>query len=290
MEQDLPHGAPTLFQDASVFATDYIPDPHPYRMVQAEELTFELRRGMADLTPRNVICRGPSGAGKTTCVRAIFSEIEALASHFVPVYVDCRVDRTRYSILSRISLNLTGRPPAEEMDESDVIGTIADYLLERRAALVVCLDDIDHISRSVINHVLHVLLRMHETWPGVKVGVVAIVNSPYSNLCSTPEVSTFSIFHPTENMFPPFRADEIRGVLRDRVQRGLSPGVMSDEVFALVVKRTIECGNIRMGLSLLRRAVTIAEQDGRRTVTREDVCTAYENWCDGFLQAICVLE
>jgi len=286
MEQDQPHWAPTLFQDASVFATDYIPDPDPYRMIQAEKLTFELRLGMVGSTPRYVICRGPSGAGKTACVRAIFSEIETLTSRIVPVYVDCRVDRTRYSTLSRISLNLTGQPPAEEMDESEVIGTIADYLLERRAVLVVCLDDIDHISGGVINHVLHVLLRMHETWPGVKVGVVAIVNSPYSNLCNTPEVSISSVFHSVEIIFPPFCVDEIREILWDRVQQGLSPGVMPDEIFAQVVEWTMECGNIRMGLSLLRQAVTIAEQDGRRSVTREDICTAYESWCDGVLQAI----
>ena len=288
MEQDQPHGAPTLFQDASVFTVDYIPDPDPYRMIQAEELAYALRPGMAGSTPINVICRGLTGAGKTACVRAIFSEIEALTSRFVPVYVDCRVDQTRYSILSRISLNLTGRPPAEEMDESEVMGTIADHLLERRAVLVVCLDDIEHISRSVINHVLSVLLRMHETWPGDKVGVVAIVNRPYSNLGSTLEASTFSVFHPTEIIFPPFCVDEIRGILRDRVQQGLSLGVLSDEAFALVVERTMECGNIRLGLSLLRQAVMTAEQDGRRSVTREDVCTAYKNWCDGFLQAICV--
>jgi len=39
MEQDQPHGAPTLFQDASVFTVDYIPDPGPYRTIQAEEVT-----------------------------------------------------------------------------------------------------------------------------------------------------------------------------------------------------------------------------------------------------------
>ncbi len=286
MEQDQPHGAPPLFLDASVFTNDYIPDPDPYRRVQAEELAFELHQIMAGATPGYIICRGPSGTGKTACVRAIFSEIEALNSRFNPIYVDCRVDRTRYSILSRISLNLTGRPPAEDMDELGVIETIADHLLEHRAVLVVCLDDIDHIGGGVTNHVLHVLLRMHETWPEVKVGAVAIINRPYFNLCSAPEASRSSVLHPAEIMFPPFSDGEIREILRDRVQQGLSPGVLSDEIFALVVEETMECGNIRMGLSLLRQAVTIAEQDGRRSVTQEDVCTAYKSWCDGFLQAI----
>lgn len=239
----------------------------------------------------HVICRGPPGTGKTACVRAIFSEIEALTPRFVPVYVDCRVDRTGYSILSRISLNLTGRPPAEDMEESEVTGTIADHLLEHRAVLVICLLTTSAISAGgMINHVLHVLLRMHETWPGVKVGVVAIVNSPCFNLCSTPEASISSAFNPAEIIFPPFCLDEIRGILRERAQQGLSPGVLSDEILARVVERTVECGNIRMGLSLLRQAVTIAEQDGRRSVNQEDVCTAYESWCDGFLQALCALE
>jgi Cdc6-like AAA superfamily ATPase len=88
------------------------------------------------------------------------------------------------------------------------------------------------------------------------------------------EASTFSVFHPTEIIFSPFCVDEIHGILRDRVQQGLSPGVLSDEAFALVVERTMERGNIRLGFSLLRQAVMIAERDGRRSVMREDGCTA----------------
>ncbi len=286
MKQDQPREAPPLFRDASAFTTDYIPDPGPYRMLQAGELAFELLDGMAGATPGYIICRGPPGTGKTACVRAIFSRIEALTPRSIPIYVDCRIDRTRYSILSRISSNLTGRLPAEDMAESEVIDTIADHVLEHRAVLAVCLDNVDRISGSVTSHVLHVLLRMPER-PEVRVGVVAVFNSPYSHLCSAPHAPVSSVFHPTEIVFPPFSVDEIRAILQNRVRQGLSPGVLSDELFALVMERTMECGNIHMGLSLLRRAVTIAEQDGRRSVTREDVCAAYECWCDGVLQKIC---
>jgi len=58
----------------------------------------------------------------------------------------------------------------------------------------------------------------------------------------------------------------------------------------MVVERTRECGDIRVGLDLLKRAATLAEENDRRSVTREDVCTVYERWCDGFLQALCALE
>jgi len=259
-------------------------------MEQAEELAFDLLEGMPSSTLGCIVCRGPAGAGKTTCVRAIFSEIEALSPRFVPIYVDCRVDRTRYSILSRISLNLTGLPPAEDIGESEVIETIAEHALEHRAMLAICLDDINRISTSALNHVLRALLDMHETWPEVRVSVVAVVNSLDLEFYSTPHPFISSVFHPAEISFPSFPGDEIRGILRDRVQQGLSPGVLSDAAFTQVVEQTVACGNIRMGLSLLRQAVTIAEQEGRRSVTREDVRTAYMRWCDGVLQKICGIE
>ena len=278
MEQDQPHGAPTLFQDASVFTVDYIPDPGPYRMIQAEELAFELRPGMAGSTPGSVICRGPPGTGKTACVRAIFSEIEALTSRFVPVYVDCRVDWTEHAIFSRIFSKLAGRPPAEEIAEWEVRGAIADLLWERKAVLVVCLDEIVCLgSRSEINHMLYVLLRMYESYPGTKVGVVATVSDLSYNLPADLDACVFSVFHPVEIFFPPLYAKEIREILRERVQQGLAPGVVPAKVLALVVERTRERGDIRVGLDLLKRAVTFAEQDGRRVVTQEDVYTAHES-------------
>ncbi len=50
------------------------------------------------------------------------------------------------------------------MGEWGATHAVADLLLECKTVLAVCLDDIAYLgSRSVINHVLYVLLRMHET-------------------------------------------------------------------------------------------------------------------------------
>lgn len=280
---------PTLFQDRSVFAADYIPEPAPSRTAMMDQLAFNLRPGMVGATPHNVICRGSPGTGKTACVRALFAEIEEMTDRFIPVYVDCCIDRTPTAIFSRIFAKLTGQPPAEEMEEWDVARAVADLLRERKAVLVVCLDDIACIgSRSEINHMLYVLLRMHESYPGTKIGVVAIVNDLRYHLAADVDRSVFSVFHPTEIFFPPLYVKEIREALRDRVQQGLAPGVIPANVLAGVVERTRECGDARVSLDLLMRAVTLAEQDGRRVVTQEDVCTAYESSVtDPHLRAIC---
>ena len=206
-------------------------------------------------------------------MRALFTEIEEATDRFIPVYVDCRIDWTPNAVFSRIFAKLAGQPPAEDMEEWDVARAVADLLLERKAVLVVCLDDIGCLgSRSEINRALYTLLRLHERYRGVKVSVVAIINDLTHNLPADLDAPVFSIFHPVEILFLPLYAKEIREVLRDRVQQGLAPDVVPARVLARVVERTRESGDIRAGLDLLKRAVTLAEQDGRRAVTAEDVC------------------
>ncbi len=282
MEQDQPHKSPTLFRDPGVFAADYLPEPAPSRAAPMEQLAFNLRSGMVGATPDNVICRGPPGTGKTACVRALFADIEEMTDRFIPVYVDCRVDRTEHAIFSRIFSKLTGRPPAEEMAEWEIRGAVADLLRERKAVLVVCLDEIACLgSKSEINHLLYVLLRMYESYPGTRIGVVATVSDLSYNLPANLDPSVFSVFHPVEIFFQPFGVGEIRGILRDRVQQGLAPRAVPVKVLEMVVERTRACGDIRVGLDLLKRAAMFAEQDGRRVVGREDVSMAYEHFNDG---------
>ena len=239
--------------------------------------------------PDHVICRGPLGSGKTTCVRALFTEIEETTDRFIHVYVDCRIDWTPDAVFSRIFAKLTGQPPAEEMGEWDVARAVADLLRERKAVLGVCLNDIGYLgSRSEINRALYMLLRLHESYRGAKVGVVAIVNDLTYNLPADLDAPVFSVFYPVEIFFPPLYAKEIRDVLRDRVQQGLAPDVVPARVLARVVERTRDNGDIRVGLDLLKGAVTLAEQDGRRSVTQENVCMVYESSvADPYLRMSC---
>ncbi len=56
-----------------------------------------------------------------------------------------------------------------------------------------------------------------------------------------------------------------------------NPGVLSAEMLDFVVKQTMWCGDLRVGLDLIKRSVLLAEMADRKEVRREDVCTTYEH-------------
>ena len=76
--------------------------------------------------------------------------------------------------------------------------------------------------------------------------------------------------------FPPYTEEEIREILHNRIKAGLFPGVISKEIFSLLIENTMRSGDMRVGLDLVKRSVMAAERDGRSTVTEEDIMASFE--------------
>ncbi|KUG19582.1 origin of replication recognition protein [hydrocarbon metagenome] len=53
--------------------------------------------------------------------------------------------------------------------------------------------------------------------------------------------------------------------------------MLSAEMLDFVVTQTMRCGDLRVGLDLIKRSVLLAETAGRKEVCREDVCAAYRH-------------
>ena len=70
-------------------------------------------------------------------------------------------------------------------------------------------------------------------------------------------------------------AGEIRGIFKDRIEAGLYPGVIAGSMLDRIVEQTMESGDVRVGLALVKRAVQNAESAARTGVVEEDVTAAY---------------
>ena len=266
----------TIFKDREVLEFDHLPEHFAHRESQMESLKFCVRPAFAGGRPVSALCLGPPGTGKTTAIFKLFSEIEAHSSKVVPVHVNCQMDHTRHAIFLRIYSKLLGHsPPSSGVSFKRVLERIAKTLAKENRVIVVALDDVNYLfPEKEVDRVLYTLLRAHETFPGFRAGVIAILSEPALNYVFDPRVG--SVFQAEEVSFPLYSMGEIRDILKRRADLGFYPGVVSDEIIDLVSDLTERAGDLRVGIDLLKRAGMEAERRASRTISKEDVERAYE--------------
>lgn len=261
-----------------MFESDYIPEQFSFRDSQLRELAFSLQPGLHGSRPINTVLRGLPGTGKTTSIKRIFTEVEETTKRLVPVYVNCQNDRTLFAVYSKIFFQLYGHfPPSLGMPVRKVLNQIGHALIERKIVLVVCLDDANYLlPDKVLNSVIYTLLRLHEEFPGTRAGVIASISNMDIDFSRELDSCVVSVFQPTEIYFPPYTSDETRNILLDRARQALYPGVLSDEMMDIVVEKAMSCGDLRVGIDLVRRSVLHAEKLARIAVDEEDISMAFE--------------
>jgi archaeal cell division control protein 6 len=268
----------TLFRDPNVLEIDYVPEQFEFRDTQMKELAFQIRPGLRGGRPLNTICKGLPGTGKTTSVRKLFSEIEETTKKLVPVYINCQIDNTRFAIVSQIYKKLAGHlPPSSGTSFKQVFDAVARILIRDEIILLVALDDANYLLyENEINTVLYTLLRSHEKYEGTRIGVIVIISDMDVDISRAVDARVASVFRPTEIYFAPYSTEEVHEIMKARVMQGLFQGVLTDDLLDLVIEQTLSCGDLRVGIDILKRATLNAEHSARRTIERSDICGAYD--------------
>jgi len=266
----------TLFKDRDLFELDYVPEHFLHRESQMNSLKFCVRPALTGARPVNALCLGPPGTGKTTAIKKLFEEVEAHSSKAVPVYINCQMDYTRYSIFYQLYKKVFDHaPPVSGVSFKRVFDKVVKRLAETGQVLIVALDDINYLfHEKEVDHVLYSLLRAHETCPGARIGVIGVLSEPALKYVFDPRVA--SVFQAEEIPFPLYTRDEIKGILERRAHLGFYPGVISDEILEMVMDYTEKAGDLRVGIDLLRRAAMSAERRASKVILAEDVEGSYD--------------
>jgi cell division control protein 6 len=267
----------SVFRDEHVFEIDYVPETFDHRETQLENLKYALRPAVRGSRPLNTMVRGPPGTGKTTAVLKLFGELSGQPG-VRTVRVNCQLDSTRYAVFSRVFESVFDyEPPSSGISFKKLFGQITDRLVDDDEVLVVALDDVNYLFyENEASDTLYSLLRAHEGSAGVRIGVVVVSSDLSLDIMDELDGRVQSVFRPEEVYFPVYDADEIVDILDERVERGFHDGVIGAPELDRVAELTAESGDLRVGIDLLRRAGLNAEMRASRTISVDDVETAYD--------------
>ena len=267
----------SLFQNINAFDPDFVPPNYNFRDIQMEAMAMSIRPAMRGGQPSNAVVLGSPATGKTTAMRKVFELVEKNTEKVVCVYINCQIHTTKFGIFSQIHKKIFGHaPPETGVPFSRIYEQIMKKLQKDSKTLIVALDDINYLFQSNnANKVVYDLLRAYEEYPGVKTSIFAILSDLEFKYAFDKNVST--VFIPQEIIFPLYTYSEIEAILRDRVNAGFFPGVLSDDILEQISMYTLENGDLRVGINLLRSCGNIAEADASREITQEHFEKAIES-------------
>ena len=267
----------SLFQNINAFDPDYVPPNYNFRDTQMEAMAMSIRPAMKGGQPSNAIVLGSPATGKTTAVKKVFELVEKNTENVVCVYINCQIHTTRFGIFSQIHKKLFGHmPPETGVPFSRIYTKVMKELQDNNQALIVAFDDVNYLFQSNnANKLFYDILRAYEEFPGVRTSIFAILSDLEFKYAFDKNVN--SVFIPQEINFPLYTYSEIEGILRDRVNAGFFPDVMDDDVLEQIAMYTLEEGDLRVGINLLRSCGNIAEADASRKITEEHFTKAMDS-------------
>jgi len=258
----------SIFKNRDVLRSTYVPDYLPHRDKEVDALIKILIVALRGDTPSNILIYGKTGTGKTAVTTHVGNEIEKVgAERGIPcqiVYTNCEVIDTQYRLLANLARHFGKKVPMTGWPTDQVYTEFKKALDCKERVAIILLDEIDKLTKKG-DDVLYNLSRINSTLEHAKVSLVGISNDLKFTEFLDPRVR--SSLGEEELVFPPYNADQLSDILRQRAEMAFGSGILDDNVISLCAALAArEHGDARKALDLLRISSELAERDRSKKV------------------------
>ncbi len=268
----------SIFENREVLRSTYTPDDLPHRSDQVNGLATILFPALRGETPSNILIYGKTGTGKTAVAKHVGRELERTGElqglPCVVVYINCEVVDTQYRLLASIARHFEKEIPMTGWPTDQVYSELKNALDSDKRIAIIILDEVDKLVNKG-DDVLYNLTRINSELKKAKASLIGVTNDLKFTEYLDPRVK--SSLGEEELIFPPYDANQLRDILRQRAQLAFKPGVLEEMVIPLCAAYAAqEHGDARRALDLLRVSGELAERTKSPRVQETHVKQAQE--------------
>lgn len=276
--------ANNIFSDISVLQENYQPSVIHNRDEEMDAFAHALLPVLENNRAKDIIAYGKTGVGKTVVTNHMTDELlteNDTRGNPVSIKVikhNCNGDSV-FDVVRSLINKFRGpnqkQFPRRGLSTSHAFETLYSEIDAFGGNVIVVLDEVDHVADA--NTLLYEITRARaaDHITEAQISIVGISNDLDFRNTLSPKVR--STLQEREVKFTPYDAPELQTILANRADVALYESAYDASVITLVSALAAkDAGSARQAIDLLREAGERANEDGRNSITEEDVYAAKE--------------
>ncbi|MBS3110346.1 AAA family ATPase [Candidatus Woesearchaeota archaeon] len=261
--KDMLGSGESLFRNDVALDFDYMPKAIKFRENEQRQIASCMKPLFSQRNARNAVVFGAPGVGKTLACNHLIEEIEEESDEIFTIYVNCWKNDSSYKIFVEIC-HLLGYRFTQNKKTEELFAEIKRIVNKKSAVFV-----FDEIDRAKDYDFLYSILE-----DIYRKTVILVTN--FKNWIVSLDPRIKSRLMPETIEFLPYNPDETRGILKERMEYAFVPDIWEHDAFSVIVGKTVETGDIRRGLYLMKESANCAEDASSRKVRLDHVKKAME--------------
>jgi len=254
--KDMLRSDQTLFKNPVALDNDYVPKVIKYRENEQARIAECIKPLLSERNGRNLFIWGTPGVGKTLACRKVLEDLDEQTDDVYTFLINCWEHDSSYKIILKmcdtIGYHMTFNKKTDQLFEE------VKKIANKKGAVFV----FDEIDKAKDFDFIYMLLENI-----YKKTIILITN--HREFLATVDSRLMSRLMPENLEFRQYSAKDIRGILKERIKYAFYEDVFEPEAFEMIANKTIESGDVRIGIHLLREAATEAEGQSLKAVKKQ---------------------